>query len=389
MSALLVGHDRGCITPPVGVHMMGYAARTGPSEGIHDDLMANAVALSDGNAAVVILALDIASLDLAQVRRLKKAIRARTDLQPTRVLVNTSHTHAGPMVAERPGLVFETEYLDTVLLECVAAAESAMSDLRLATLSVGSASVDIGCNRRERTPEGEIILGVNRDGPRLAEATVWRFSRSESDDVVLFSIPVHGTTLGPENLLISAEWPGAAVRAIEDSDDGVRAVFLQGCAGDQNPYREVRSFDAVAHHGEAAGAAVRKALDASRGIPGLPLVNVARVMFLPLAGGGTSPCPIHGLCVGDAVLIGLGGEAFVEYALYGRKRSPASSTMVLGYTDGSVGYLPTEAAYDEGGYEPNAYKHFPLGRAWDPSVERVLKQEIDAMLSLLAKAGAG
>ena len=389
MSPLLVGHARRCITPPVGVHMMGYAARTGPCGGIHDDLMANAVALSDGDVAAAILALDISSLDLAEVRRLKDAVRARTDLQPTRILVNTSHTHAGPMVARRPGLIFEGEYLETILEECATATESALGDLLPAAMSVGSASVDIGCNRRERTPEGETILGVNRDGPRLAQATVWRFSRARGDDVVLFSIPVHGTTLGPENLVISADWPGAAVRAIEDSVDGTRAIFLQGCAGDQNPYRDVRSFDMVARHGEAAGAEVREALEASREIRALPLSNVARAVCLPLADGGASPCPVHGLRVGDAVLVGLGGEAFVEYALYGRERSSAVSTLVLGYTDGSVGYLPTEAAFDEGGYEPNAYKNFPLAKAWNPDVERVLKQEIDAMLSMLSEEGPG
>ena len=45
---LYAGHYRVRITPPVGTFLMGYASRTQPSEGVHDDLYANAVALSDG-----------------------------------------------------------------------------------------------------------------------------------------------------------------------------------------------------------------------------------------------------------------------------------------------------------------------------------------------------
>jgi len=115
-------------------------------------------------------------------------------------------------------------------------------------------------------------------------------------------------------------------------------------------------------------------------------VNVAREMPIPVDGGGTSPAPIHGLRLGDVALVGLGGEAFVEYALHARARSAASSTMALGYTDGVVGYLPTAIAYEEGGYEPNSYKVFATARPWDPALEGVIKGEIDRMLADLGVA---
>ena len=380
MDTLLVGHARECITPTEAVHMMGYSARTGLSEGVHDDLMANAVALSDHNTTMLVLALDIASLDLDKVAELKRALTRGADIEPDDILVNTSHTHAGPMVAERPGATFEVDCFDTMVERCVEAGIAALADLRPATLSIGSARLDIGCNRRKRTAEGKIILGVNRAGPRLAEVTVWRLARASAADVVLFSTPIHGTTLGHENLLISAEWMGAAVRKLEGADMGIRAVFLQGCAGNQNPYRDERSFERIAQHGEATSVAVRNALEATQGIAALPLVNLVGDMLLPLDEGGTSSCPIHGLRLGDALLIGLGGEAFVEYDLYARDRSEAQSTLVLGYTDASVGYLPTEVAYAEGGYEPNANVHFPLGKSWHPRIEQALKWEIDTML---------
>lgn len=382
MSALMAGFAREAITPPVGVHMMGYADRTTPAVGVRDELYASAVAISDGGPPVVILALDLTFLDRDEVAELKGRIQG---VAPERVLINTSHTHAGPMVVRRPGLTYEASYVEAMLAQSARAAAAAARDLAPATLSVGSAPVDIGLNRRERIADGRIILGVNLEGPRLAEATVWRLERASADDIVLFTIPVHGTTLGPENLMISAEWMGAAVRDVEAHAPGVRAIFLLGCAGDQNPYREQRSFEQVDAHGRAAAAAVRAAMAAARRIEGTPLRNVAFDADLPLEDGETDACPLHGLRLGQALLLGLGGEPFVEYALYVRQRARAESTMVLGYTDGTVGYLPTQAAFAEGGYEVTANRYFAVGRPWAPRVERVLKSAIDSALEALAQ----
>jgi neutral ceramidase len=389
---LYAGHRRVCITPPVGTFLMGYASRTQPSEGVHDDLFANAVALSDGarraDAArrVVLVALDVCSLEVTQGRRVQEAIAARTGLAPDAVLLNFSHTHAGPLIGRVGSDRYDEEAFLGVLDGAVEAAAGAIEDLAPATLSTSAAPADVGLNRRERTAEGEIILGRNPEGATLGEVTLWLLARAGRADIALWSIPMHGTTLGGENLQISAEWMGAAVREVEAARPGLVAVFLQGCGADQNPYRGERSFRQVAENGRRAARAVLMALETLKPAGALPLVNVAREMPIPVDGGGTSPAPIHGLRLGDVALVGLGGEAFVEYALHARTRSAASSTMALGYTDGVVGYLPTAIAYEEGGYEPNAYKVFAAARPWDPALEGVIKAEIDRMLADLGVA---
>jgi neutral ceramidase len=45
-------------------------------------------------------------------------------------------------------------------------------------------------------------------------------------------------------------------------------------------------------------------------------------------------------------------ELFSEIATNIRNRSPFPQTFYFGYTNGWFGYLPTAAAFDEGGYEP-------------------------------------
>jgi hypothetical protein len=68
---------------------------------------------------------------------------------------------------------------------------------------------------------------------------------------------------------------------------------------------------------------------------------------------GRPTCELHlqALCVGDVVLLGMNAETFFETGLEIRERSPFDETFVLGYTNGTIGYLPRAADYPEGGWD--------------------------------------
>jgi len=383
---IAAGYARRDITPPVGTWMMGYAARNKPCEGVHDPIYASALAVSDGGKSVLLLALDLCMVDAEAVVSIKEAIFKATRIGPEDVLINTSHTHSGPTTHRETRVSGSEDYVSGLIEKSAEAAAGALRELKPARLSVGSAPLDIGCNRREETPGGEIILGVNPTGPRLAEVTVWNFSRQDAGDLLVFSTPIHGATLGPDNYLISGDWSGAAVRRIEQKLPGVRALFLQGCCGDQNPYRQGGTFELVEGHGEKTAAAVAQALKNMTPATPLPVKTVLREAPLPLEDDTTFGCWVHGLRLGDAMLVGISAEVFVEYALFGRKKSPAKSTLILGCTNGCVSYIPVASAYEKGGYETVAYKYFALGKSWKPSVEIALKDAIANMLTELSEA---
>jgi len=54
--------------------------------------------------------------------------------------------------------------------------------------------------------------------------------------------------------------------------------------------------------------------------------------------------------VGDVVFISLNGEVFSQFADWLRDAA-VPRVYVVGYANGGLGYLPTLAAYAEGGYE--------------------------------------
>jgi hypothetical protein len=79
--------------------------------------------------------------------------------------------------------------------------------------------------------------------------------------------------------------------------------------------------------------------------------------------------------IGNLAIVGIPGEPFVELGLT-LKRSPNfAHTFVVGYCNDLIGYIPTRAAYDEGGYEVDT------ARIAAGSGEEI----VDAALSTLAE----
>ena len=58
---------------------------------------------------------------------------------------------------------------------------------------------------------------------------------------------------------------------------------------------------------------------------------------------------VVGYRLDDFVLLALPGEPFVEIALGVKERSKAAHTMVAGYGNGNVGYLPSAETVAQGG----------------------------------------
>jgi hypothetical protein len=81
----------------------------------------------------------------------------------------------------------------------------------------------------------------------------------------------------------------------------------------------------------------------------------ARAGLAALQGGPMVPpvaAELTAIRLGGSVgLVTAPGEIFTEIGQSIVARSPFPHTLYAGYTDGTIGYVPTRAAYPEGGYE--------------------------------------
>ena len=94
--------------------------------------------------------------------------------------------------------------------------------------------------------------------------------------------------------------------------------------------------------------------------------------------GGRNQAPVraHVIAFGDVALVGCNIEPFCEIGLALKRASPFPVTVMGGYTNGRMAYLPTPAEWDNGGYE---VENSPFGR----EAAVVLQREILATLNAL------
>jgi hypothetical protein len=71
---------------------------------------------------------------------------------------------------------------------------------------------------------------------------------------------------------------------------------------------------------------------------------------------------VTALRLGEAALVGLPGEMFVEFGLMIKERSPFQRTYVATYANGHAGYVATRRAFIGGSYEAWPVLAARLGR---------------------------
>jgi hypothetical protein len=100
--------------------------------------------------------------------------------------------------------------------------------------------------------------------------------------------------------------------------------------------------------------------------------------------GPSEAAEVQALAAGDLALIALPGEFFAESGVRLRGRSPFLHTVVTGYANGGLGYVPPASAFDEGGYETRLSPWSRVG----PGAEGVIVEAAVQVLEELREAVA-
>lgn len=236
---VMAGVGRVTITPPVGVSLFGYNARTDPSIGVESDLTATILVLSGEKTTLAVGAMDLCELPNDLGASLRDKVADSLGIPASSVMLNVSHTHSGPSLRIQKNDDGQCEgnkqqYLDDLHKLLAEAAVKAKNSLQPARVAAEIGQARIAMHRREWY-EGRMIIGSNPDVEIDPDVFVMRVDELDGTPIaVLFSYACHPCLMGPHSLLISPDYPGAARRTIE-SVTGAAALFLQGASGDQNP----------------------------------------------------------------------------------------------------------------------------------------------------------
>jgi hypothetical protein len=238
---LSAGVARTDITPPIGIAHANWGAQTHQrAVGIDLPLWATALALSDGDQTVVIVDVDLGGG--RNVVEMQAAITELTGLPRSHIRISFVHTHSGP--SSNPWITEGAEmfgpYTESLVGRIAGVAWAAVRDLRPARIAAGVGTCGIAVNRRFQRPEdGVVVVGRNWEGPVDHAVHVIRIDDLEGAPLAaVVNYACHPITVGPDNDLITPDYPGVVKRVVEEAT-GATCLFLQGAAGDVGPGRGV------------------------------------------------------------------------------------------------------------------------------------------------------
>ncbi|HWZ30859.1 MAG TPA: neutral/alkaline non-lysosomal ceramidase N-terminal domain-containing protein [Bryobacteraceae bacterium] len=347
------GISRVDITPPVGHAMGGYSDRKGNATGTHDPLYATVLVLESGETSLALVTADLRSFVSTRVGDL-----ARQKFGVRTTIISVSHTHSGPLTWEA-----RTPWYTEAEDKMVDAIGKAKSEMFPATLDFSSGHVYLGFNRRKVVDGKATMWWRNADKlpshpiDPTVNALVIKDASSKTR-AVLVNYACHPSVLGPDNLQFSADYPGAMKRYVESQFPGATALFVQGGAGDINPYRdkEPGGFQAMEEMGQALGKSVVSFLPRAKPVIG-DFRTTSEILEVKNRWKPGEKIPIGwtGGSIGNSLCFAaFPGEPFVDHQITFREKSECRAAMLFGYSYSAggvwAGYMPTILASVEGGY---------------------------------------
>lgn len=383
-AALAAGAASVEITPPLeaGLLMSSVEARWAPFRRVRKPLFARVLVLegsAPGDPFVPSRRVAVVSLDLLVLAgealggfdsfKARIADAANGVVVPDDIVLACTHSHTAPESAAMTDLYRTDAFrqwsrtLSESIGQAIAAAAVAAVPCELrygSTLAPG-----LGIHRRIKTtagiqmshpsPPAEIVL--SREGAVDDSVNVlWLADRSGALIAAVANATCHPVyeMCNPE---VSPDYPGEFCDCFEAAHPGSIALFLNGAAGNVNPSGVSAGAEPARVHGQRLSAAVQEAVSTGVAEPN-PVLGIERREFdVPsrLPGGVACGTNVRAMVVtlrlGQASLVFLPGEPFAETGNEIRAQSPFRMTAIVGFSEETIGYIPTDQAFLEGGYE--------------------------------------
>lgn len=410
------------VTPAHPIRLNGFGSRRAESEGVYQKVYARALALHDGTAPAVLLAVDVLGMPADLYDALAARLAKSAGLPKDRLAVTTTHTHTGPMLTGANPTLFGVPippehqknidgYTPVFLDGLERAALGALKDLKPARLEWGVGTATFAANRRAGggpTDHDLPVLLVREPGGKVR--------------CVYVAYACHAVTLSLNQL--GGDWPGFAAAAVEDDHPGAVALVGIGCGADQNPRSGVTggNLEAARVQGREIAAEVRRlagqkitpvtsSLIARSTTLDLPLAELptraqweekakrgdavghhARVNLARLDRGEklptSVPYPVQTWAFGDALaMVHLPGEVVVDYSKRLKAELDGGRLWVAAYANNAPCYIPSERVLKEGGYEGgNAMIYYDLPVPFKPGLEDAIVGAVKKQLGDTFKA---
>jgi neutral ceramidase len=417
------------ISPELPIWLSGYASRNKPANSIHDHLWAKVLVIEDMNGRrAAIVTMDLVGIPREISQTVCKQVEERYKLPRAAIALNVSHTHSGPVVRGNLMAMYSldedqsrriNEYRASLVDKLVSVVGDAIETMKPAKLAWGIGEAGFAVNRRNNKEgqvpklreEGKLVGPIDHELPVLAVT-------GEDGELraIVAGYACHATVMG--DYFVTADWPGAGQNELQKRHPGAIAIFVDGCAGDQNPLPR-HSMELVQKYGVEFADGVDAAIKAGLK-PIAPTLKTAyeeidlpfdklptraelettttaarpqgpwaKYMLAEWDRDGslpaTYPYPVEVWRLGDdLVWVFLGGEVVVDYSIRLKSELAPVKPWISGYSNDVMAYIPSRRVLGEGGYE-GGLARFPYGlpAVWDGSIEQKIVDEVHKLVDVV------
>lgn len=418
------------ITPWLGNWMPG-SLHGRKSEGVLDELHAKAVVIETLDMTMAIIVVDSLDLQRYMVEAIRRRVNEHTDIPESGIMVSATHSHtAGPVRAGFGGEKND-EYNEFLVKKAADAAIMAYQQRKEARMGFGRGyEEDISFNRRYHMKDGIVRTnpGVGNpdidrpEGPIDPEVLVVRIDDIAGKPIgVISNFALHLDTV--DGTEYSADYAGEISRHVKNvlGPDCV-SLFMLGACGNIN-HIDVSGYIPFIpkHHiflGQILAAEILKVhgkiktgdhdecqvdqtiFSLKLRMPSQEQLSWSQNILASGAGDEMEQAmakqinklvlmkdnpnryiELQVIILGEMAIVGVPGELFVEFGLKIKELSSFRYTLINELCNDSGGYICTEEAHKNGGYEP----HLTSTSRWPIETGTTVVAHVKEMLNQLRK----
>lgn len=374
------------ITPPLGIDFIGYHRETGISN-IEERIYAIIYVFEHNQTKTVFISIDNIGMLIEDTITIREQVANELKVSFENITVVYTHTHSGPETVGNDSLV--KSYKTILITNVIKGAVIANDNMQLSEVAWNVTAGEIGVNRREKTSDGKVKMGINIHGvvdKRIGVLAIRNDKTKNLTGIIVFCT-AHPNVLKSDSDRLSADYPGVTREILERTLNCPIAI-VQGAAGNINAkYRG--SEDALMQMAYILSGNVLTMLPTItyNPISKLKIISttlqmklkeipepeeIKRMALLAEKQWGvntdhwltivldkykrnirqlTIDLEIQLLQINDGSFSGIPMEPFSETALAIKENLNNELAFFGGYTNGYLGYLPTKEEYPYGGYE--------------------------------------
>lgn len=370
MAEFLAGAAKSSIHPKLPVPVSGGMGAPSMAHEERGELMARAVAVSDGETKIAICCLDLLGFPSVLCDRVRAKV---TGIPIENILIASTHTHSGPDAYAFPdgrgGHTGDLKYIDLVVEQAAKAIQSAVDSLKPAVLVTASG-----------VAEGKIAY--NYYAPDLYDRRMGVLQAKSPSGQTIFTLvnyAIHPEVLGNEVGIVSPDLVGPLCDKLE-SDLGGLAIFINGALGgmitadnrileeNRDPLRaywnDARTWEECLRIGHLMADVAQKLLSGVPPQSAPALYCGSRTVAFPVDSDILwqvflhSPLnyqpdrtdrhvnvPVNLINIGDCQIATIPGEALPNVGFYLKRKMNGKHPMLFGLTNDAFGYILTKVDF--------------------------------------------